>query len=71
MTCNSIVDSKTFPKSLGTAPELELHLQAAFDTLNQLDILVTPINFAEIVPVDCPLTNTVLIEWALHESHKS
>ena len=67
----SIGHSETFPRSLGTAPGLALPLQAAFDTLSRLKILVTPINFAEIVPVDCPLTNTVFIECTLHDSHKS
>ena len=71
MTHISIGHSKTFPKSLGTAQGFALPLRAAADTLNRFDELATPINFTEIVPVNCPLTNTVLIECALHESHKS
>ena len=43
----------------GMAQGIALLIQAASDTLNRLDESVTPINFAEIVPVDCTLTNIV------------
>lgn len=54
-----------------TSLALDFVLRSAPDTINRFSDLVSLVDFSEIVPINPPLTSTVLIKCSLYQGHKS